>query len=90
MPYFRRAKDSNDWMTIIQPILIKVSKSNDGASEFQKCINWETFSAHALQSGLADWFNLTTCCLIEETLQVNAFWECKIRSVAQSKLNGRT
>ncbi|KAJ5446879.1 hypothetical protein N7445_001700 [Penicillium cf. griseofulvum] len=59
----------------------------DGALEFERWVNWQAFSARVLQTGLADWFRLTTRCFRhafeEEPLQVNEFSECRIRGAAQ-------
>ncbi|KAJ5773241.1 hypothetical protein N7457_008137 [Penicillium paradoxum] len=56
------------------------------ASGLERCVNWHAFSARVLQSGLADWFYLTTCCInkaLEEPHEVNESWECQIRAAAQ-------
>jgi hypothetical protein len=55
--------------------------------EFERWINWQAFSARALQAGLADWFRLTTRCFRhtfeEEHIQGNEFSESLIRGAAQ-------
>ncbi|KGO41177.1 Protein of unknown function DUF3632 [Penicillium expansum] len=59
----------------------------DDASEFEKWINWQAFSARLLQAGLADWSHLTTWCfrdaLEEEPLQAKELLECQIRAAVQ-------
>ncbi|KXG52508.1 uncharacterized protein PGRI_087920 [Penicillium griseofulvum] len=62
-------------------------RPKDGPLEFERWINWQAFSARALQAGLADWFRLATRCFRhtfeEEHLQGNEFSESLIRGAAQ-------